>query len=70
MLGVALPVALLVAAPVSFIILPAARLVLDRLEAYTARRLMMVGAAMGFVLPLAAAWLAQAHFSLSAAAGR
>ncbi|KAA5601870.1 hypothetical protein [Blastochloris sulfoviridis] len=56
MLGVALPAALVVAAPVGFVILPLARLVLDKIEAYTAGRLVLVGAATGFVLPLAVAW--------------
>jgi hypothetical protein len=65
MVGIALPVALLVAAPVGFIVFPAARFVMDKLEAYTASRLMMVGAVMGFVLPLLAAWRLRAHFVVS-----
>ncbi|BBF94248.1 hypothetical protein BLTE_29330 [Blastochloris tepida] len=62
MLGVALPVALVVAAPVGFVILPLARLLLDRIEAYTAGRLVMVGAASGFVLPLMVAWRFRSGF--------
>ncbi|BAR99891.1 hypothetical protein [Blastochloris viridis] len=62
MVGVALPAALLVAAPVGFIAFPLARLALDRAEAYTAGRLMLVGAVLGFVLPLTAAWRFRSSF--------
>lgn len=65
MVGIALPVALLVAAPVGFVILPLTRFLLEKLEAYTAGRLMMVGAVLGFVLPLVAAWRFRAHFVIS-----
>jgi hypothetical protein len=62
MIGVALPMALVVAAPVCFVVLPLAKLALEKLEAYTAGRLMAVGGLCGFALPLAVAWRLRSGF--------
>ena len=55
LLGLALPAALVIAAPIAFIVFPLASLALDRLAAHTTLRLMAIGAVVGLALPLAVA---------------
>ena len=62
MLVLALPSALLIAAPIAFVVFPLATLALDRLAAHTTLRLMLIGAVVGIALPLAVALRFKARF--------